>query len=85
MYNRGFASLCLSAFTYKRFESDTILHFDVAELIFVLQLIFVKAFYMCGPGSSVGIATELRVRWSGIESRWGRDFASVQTGHGGPT
>ena len=27
-----------------------------------------------GPGSSVGIATELRAGRSGIESRWGRDF-----------
>ena len=36
----------------------------------------------CGPGSSVGIATELRAGWSGIESRWGRDFPPVQTGPG---
>ena len=35
-----------------------------------------------GPGSSVGIATELRVGRSGIESRWGRDFPPVQTGPG---
>jgi hypothetical protein len=28
----------------------------------------------CGPGSSVGIGTELRAGRSGIESRWGRDF-----------
>jgi hypothetical protein len=35
-----------------------------------------------GPGSSVGIATELRAGRSGIESRWGRDFPPVQTGHG---
>ena len=34
----------------------------------------------CGPGSSVGIATELRAGRSGIESRWGRDFPPVQTG-----
>jgi len=33
-----------------------------------------------GPGSSVGIATELRAGRFGIESRWGRDFRSVQTG-----
>ena len=37
-----------------------------------------------GPGSSVGIATELRAGRSGIESRWGRDFPPVQTGPGGP-
>ena len=35
-----------------------------------------------GPGSSVGIATELRAGRSGIESRWGRDFLPVQTGLG---
>ena len=34
------------------------------------------------PGSSVGIATELRTGRSGIESRWGRDFPPVQTGPG---
>ena len=33
-----------------------------------------------GPGSSVGIATELRAGRSGIESRWGRDFPPVQAG-----
>ena len=37
---------------------------------------------MYGPGSSVGIATELRAGRSGIESRWGRDFPLVQTGPG---
>jgi len=35
-----------------------------------------------GPGSSVGIATELRAGRSGIESRWRRDFLPVQTGPG---
>ena len=35
-----------------------------------------------GPGSSVGIATELRAGRSGIESWWGRDFLPVQTGPG---
>jgi len=35
-----------------------------------------------GPGSSVGIATELRAGRSGIESRWGRDFPPIQTGLG---
>ena len=36
----------------------------------------------CGPGSSVGIATELRAGRSGIQSRWGRDFPPVQIGLG---
>ena len=35
-----------------------------------------------GPGSSVGIATELRAGRLGIESRWGRDISPVQTGPG---
>jgi len=35
-----------------------------------------------GPGSSVGIATELRAGRCGMESRWGRDFPPVQTGPG---
>ena len=35
-----------------------------------------------GPGSSVGIATELRAGRSGIESPWGPDFSLVQTGPG---
>jgi len=32
--------------------------------------------------SSVGIATELRAGWSGIECRWGRIFPPAQTGPG---
>ena len=37
---------------------------------------------ICGPGSSVGIATKLQAGRSGIESRWGRDIPPVQTGPG---
>jgi len=36
--------------------------------------------FSCVPGSSVGIATELRPGRSGIEYRWGWDFPPVQTG-----
>ena len=32
---------------------------------------------MCGPGSSVGIATELRAGRSGIEFRWRNGCESV--------
>ena len=35
-----------------------------------------------GPGSSVGIATELRAGQCGIESRCGRGFPPFQTGPG---
>ena len=38
--------------------------------------------YMCGPGSSVGIATDYGLDGPGIESRWGRDFPPLQTGPG---
>jgi len=37
---------------------------------------------MWWTGSSVGIATELRAGRCGMESLWGRDFPSVQTGPG---
>ena len=33
--------------------------------------------FNCGPGSSVGITTELRAGRSGIESRWERDFPPI--------
>ena len=50
------------------------------------SLINISYMKMCGPGSSVGIATELptelRAGRSGIESRWGRDFPPVQTDPG---
>ena len=36
----------------------------------------------CGPGSSVGIATDYGLDGPGIESRWGRDFPPVQTSPG---
>ena len=38
--------------------------------------------HACGPGSSVGLATDLRAGLSGIESRWGRDFPPIQTNPG---
>ena len=36
----------------------------------------------CGPGSSVGIATDYGLDGPEIESLWGRDFPPVQTGPG---
>ena len=39
--------------------------------------------FKCGPGSSVGIATDYGLYGPGIESRWRRDFsAHAQTGPG---
>ena len=48
---------------------------------FILNLVYSMRYYS-GPGSSVGIATELRAGRSGIKTRWGRDFPPVQTGPG---
>ena len=38
--------------------------------------------FLCGPGSSVGVATDYGLDWSGIESQWGRGFSPVHTGLG---
>jgi len=43
-------------------------------------IVFSTSNFTGGPGSSVGIATELRAGRSGIESRWGRDFPPIQIG-----
>jgi len=51
---------------------------DDSLCLFLLSAIL----HHCGPGSSVGIATELWAGRSGIESRWERDFSPVQTGPG---
>ena len=48
----------------------------------MIILINTTIFVISGPGSSVGIATELWAGQSGIESRWGRDFPPVQTSPG---
>jgi hypothetical protein len=40
---------------------------------------------MCGPGSSVGIATDYGLDGPGIEFRWGRDFSQKSRLALGPT
>jgi len=46
-------------------------------------LIFILLYFnMFRPSSSIGIATELGAGRSGIESRWGRDFPTVQADSG---
>ena len=44
------------------------------------RLIYITYSFVCGPGSSVGIATDYGLDGPGIESRWGRDFPPLQTG-----
>jgi hypothetical protein len=49
----------------------------------VTHLIFSLYSKICGPGSSVGVATDYGLDGPWIESRWRRDFfAHVQTGPG---
>jgi hypothetical protein len=40
---------------------------------------------LCGPGSSVGIATDYGLDGPGIESRLGRDFLHLSRSALGPT
>ena len=49
--------------------------FQVADISLYMTII-IKYIFKSGPGSSVGIATELRAGRSGIESLWGRVFPS---------
>ena len=60
-------------------DPSNFLSITFASISYVFSLIWTSS---GGPGSSVGIATELRAGRSGIESRWGRDFPPVQTGPG---
>ena len=67
----------------------TIQRLKIYVIIFVVIYIYIYIYthththtHIYAPGSSVGIATELRAGQSGIESWWGRDFPPVQTGPG---
>jgi hypothetical protein len=57
----------------------------MGQKLLLLAACYYNAIYycewICGPGSSVGIATGYGLDGPGIESRWGaRLFAHVQTG-----
>ena len=52
---------------------------------YILSLIPVSSKQFCGPGSSVGIATNYGLDGPGIESRWGRDFPHLFRPVLGPT
>jgi len=58
-------------------RSSCVFHFRSCQMNFHNIPVLVS-----GPGSSVGMATELRAGRSRIESRWGRDFPPVQTDPG---
>jgi len=75
----------LVPFTFIPFLIDSVSYFKGECVGFGTNLLWIFiyiVFRYCGPGSSVGIAAELRPGLSGIESRWGRDFPPVQTGPG---
>ena len=65
----------LSSITVKYFNSYRKYTLYYYELL-------ITTHFQSGPGSSVGIATELRAGRSGIESRCGREFPPAQTGPG---
>ena len=68
------------------FFLSTLSNVKIVKFVTKTWLLYFRLNYstllLCGPSSSVGIATELRAGRSGIEFRWGRDFSSVQTGPG---
>jgi hypothetical protein len=49
---------------------------------FRLYILYIN---ICGPGSSVGIATGYGLDGPGMESRWGRDFPHLSRPAMGPT
>jgi hypothetical protein len=52
---------------------------------FTITLFNVGNVLLCGPGSSVGIATDYGLDGLGIESRWGQDFSHLSRLALGPT
>ena len=77
MRTRHNATLYTHCLSFYCIESHYWQYLQTFTLLFVYGTLL-----FCGPGSSVGIATELRAGGSGIESQWGRDFPPVQTGPG---
>jgi len=56
--------------------------YKMCLLAYICPLFRVTLYPACGPGSSVGTATELQAGRSRIKSQWGREFPPVQTGPG---
>ena len=77
-------SVCSQILRIANDTSSKCLHFRIffkfsfmVTVFFKLKEFRITAMYLdtfCGPGSSVGIATELRSGRSGIESRWDEIF-----------
>jgi len=65
-------------------------HLINPDRLFILCVMFHLLFLfftysLCGPGSSVSIATGYGLEGPGIESRWGRDFPHLSRPALGPT
>ena len=56
--------------------------YSTGEFLFLVPQIPLRYSTASGQGSSVGVATDYGLDVPEIESRWGRDFPSVQTGPG---
>jgi hypothetical protein len=61
--------------------------FEIFTILRRIQLDIIITVYLssCGPGSSVGIATDYGLNGPEIESRWGRDFPHLSRPALGPT
>jgi len=73
----------LFVYLYLLYVYSLILIYLLFFYLFIYIYSFICYFYhISGPGSSVVIATELRAGLSRIESLWGQNIPSVQTGPG---
>ena len=74
----GFRIFRLAVFTKKNlFCTVMVMQWFISSFIYSFRTSMI-----CGPGSSVGIATDYGLDGPGIESRWGQDFLPIQTGPG---
>jgi hypothetical protein len=57
----------------------------ICERFHIFTAFTVKVTVLCGPGSSVGIATVYELDGPGIESQWRQDFPHLSRPALGPT
>jgi hypothetical protein len=72
-------------FTYETNFSTNNTHYNKVCCLQKSPLINTYYFRICGPGSSVGIATGYGLNGPGIESRWRCDFSQISRPAMGPT
>jgi len=81
IYFRPFHTVTIY-FSNIKFKYFSVIYAHDAKFVSFLQVFQLYFINFCGPGSSDGIANELRTGRSEIESRWARDFPLVQTAPG---